>query len=361
MTNHPVTAHDPTLNQFGFCVPLFAYPGAAFFRTPNWTALDPAAAVDAALVAERLGYDSLWVADHLVHGNDGGILEGWSTLSFLAGRTSRIRLGTIHLSHHFRPPGLTAKMAATLDALSDGRLIFFYDIGGGIPECPAYGYDVPPLGERIARLDEGLTLIKRLWNAEEPLTFTGNYYHTDAAICRPKPHQRPMPPIWLGEIREDPWCDVVCRHATGWNSTPASLATLRSKLEKLASAASRAGRDLASFELSLEIEILIGENRAEVRRLADQIAAHPSTSQARQRDDVLEFLRTTDPATQTTLPASYEERVLIGTPDEIVDRLRAYGELGISHYMLWFLDFPATRGMELFAEKVRPAVRQRAR
>ena len=342
--------------DYGFCVPLFAYPGDSFFRTPNWTDLDPAAAVDAALRAERLGYDSLWIADHLIHGVDGGILEGWSTLAFLAGRTERIRLGTIHLSHHFRPPGLTAKMAATLDTLSNGRLIFFYDIGGGVPECPAYGYDVPPLGERIARMDEGLTLIKSLWAAEEPLSFNGQYYRTDAAICRPKPRQRPTPPIWLGEIREDPWGDVVARHATGWNSTPASVPVLQERLERLAAAARRVDRDLSSFELSLEIEILIGENRGEVRRLADQIAAHPAPSHARHRGDLAEFLRTTDPATHTQLPASYEDRVLVGTPDEVIDRLRAYEALGISHFMLWFLDFPSTKGLDLFAEKVLPAM-----
>src|SRR6185437_11313126 len=100
---------------------------------------------------------------------------------------------------------------------------------------------------------EGLTLIKSLWAAEEPLSFNGQYYRTDAAICRPKPRQRPTPPIWLGEIREDAWCDVVARHATGWNSTPASGPVLQERLERLATAARRVDRDLNSFELSLEI------------------------------------------------------------------------------------------------------------
>src|SRR5579859_7833632 len=90
--------------DFGLCVPLFAYTGAAFFRTPAWSQLEPQVAVEAAVLAEHLGYDSLWVADHLMHGNDGGILEGWSTLAFLAGRTHRIRLGTIHLAQLLRPP-----------------------------------------------------------------------------------------------------------------------------------------------------------------------------------------------------------------------------------------------------------------
>ena len=120
----PTPVPTPT-TQFGFCVPLFANPGAAFFRTPAWTALDPPAAVAAAVEAERLGYESVWVADHLIHGHDGGILEGWTTLCVAAGRTQRAKLGTIHLAQPFRAPSLLAKMAATLDALSGGRLILF--------------------------------------------------------------------------------------------------------------------------------------------------------------------------------------------------------------------------------------------
>jgi alkanesulfonate monooxygenase SsuD/methylene tetrahydromethanopterin reductase-like flavin-dependent oxidoreductase (luciferase family) len=337
-------------------VPLFAHTGASFFRTPAWTRLDPSAAVEASVLAERLGYDSLWVADHLLHGHDGGILEGWSTLAYLAGATSRIKLGTIHLAHLLRPPALTAKMAATLDALSNGRLIFFYDVGGGEPESTAYGYDVPPLAERIDRMDEGLQLIRQLWTSEEPIDFAGRFYRTKAAVCRPKPLQRPTPPIWLGEIRDDSWGDVVWRHASGWNSTPVSVAEYRSRLDRLASAPNRGGRDLSDLELSLEIEVMIGPNRAAVRQLADEIAALPAPGSRFTRDDLVSFLRTTDPQ-QTRLPASYEERTLVGTPDDVVDRIREYQQLGIRHFMLWFLDFPSRRGMELVAEKVLPAIR----
>lgn len=343
--------------RVGLCVPVFALPGPSFFRTPNWSELDPRAAVQAALLAERLGYDSLWVADHLIHGGDGGILEGWSTLCFLAGRTQRIGLGTIHLAHLLRPPALTAKMAATVDALSNGRLIFFYDVGGGMPESARYGYDVPDLPERLARMDEGLSLIRALWTADGPVTFEGQYYHTDQAICLPRPAQRPTPPIWLGEAREDPWCDVVSRHGTGWNSTPASLTEYQAKTERLAAAARRAGRDLDSFELSLEIEVLIGPDRASVRQLADQIAARPAAGSFRPRADVVSYLQETDPARDWRLPSSYEDRTLVGTPDEIVDRVRQYQNLGVRHFMLWFLDFPSTGGIELFAEKVLPGIR----
>lgn len=342
--------------KFGLCVPVFAHPGASFFRTPNWTALDPDEAVEAALLAEKLGYDSLWVADHLIHGNDGGILEGWTTLAFLAGRTSRVQLGTIHLAHLFRPPALTAKMVATLDALSRGRLIFFYDARPSSPEEIAYGFDATPIAERIESMDEGLDLIRRLWAADEPIDFTGKHYHLQGAICRPKPVQRPAPPIWFGEIRADPWRDVVWKHASGWNSVPTTLEGYAAKLEKLNAAAARAGRDPRSLELSLEIEVLIAPDRAAVRRLADQIATRPAAGPARIKTELLNHLQTTDPAREHRLTPSFENQALVGTPDEVVDRIRAYQNLGVSHFMLWFLDFPSTRGIELFASDVIPHV-----
>jgi alkanesulfonate monooxygenase SsuD/methylene tetrahydromethanopterin reductase-like flavin-dependent oxidoreductase (luciferase family) len=116
--------------RFGFCVPVFANPGPAFFRTPGWTALEPGAAVDAAVEAERLGFDSIWVADHLMHGFDDAILEGWTTLAVIAGRTRHIRLGTIHLAQPLRAPAIAAQMAATQVARSGGRLNHMYHGGG---------------------------------------------------------------------------------------------------------------------------------------------------------------------------------------------------------------------------------------
>ncbi|HUX87424.1 MAG TPA: LLM class flavin-dependent oxidoreductase, partial [Chloroflexota bacterium] len=287
----------------------------------------------------------------------GAILEGWSTLAFLAGRTRQIQLGSIHLAHLFRSPTLTAKMVATLDTLSDGRLIFFYDVGGLGAEATAYGFPALSWPERIARFDEALGLICQLWTATEPVTFLGKYYQTDSAICLPSPRQRPTPPIWLGEVREDPWTDVVCKHATGWNSTPTTVDGYREKLEKLGAAARRVGRDLGSFDQSLEIEVMIAPDRPSVRALADQIAALPAAGPARPRLDLVEFLQTSDPQHDWRLPASFEGRALVGTPDEVVDRIRQYQALGVSHFMLWFLDFPSTAGLRLFAEKVLPALR----
>jgi alkanesulfonate monooxygenase SsuD/methylene tetrahydromethanopterin reductase-like flavin-dependent oxidoreductase (luciferase family) len=335
--------------RFGFCVPMFANPGPAFFRTPRWTALEPARAIDAAIEAERLGYDSIWVADHLMHGFDDAILEGWTTLSVIAGQTSTIKLGTIHLAQPFRAPAIAAKMAASLDALSNGRLIFFYDCGWQEAEVRAYGLDWPSEPERVARMTEGLDLIQALWSAESPLDFRGQFFSTNSARCRPGPVQQPRPPIWLGEARTAAWLDAIVPYADGWNSTPASPRNLRAKLDSLRAACERAGRDIAELELSLEIQVLVAPTEVEVKDIAREIASLPPSKRGEPLADVVAALADDRPLSATI------DNWLVGTPDAVVEQVRDYTALGISHFMLWFVDFPSLAGLRLFAERVRPA------
>lgn len=332
--------------KFGYCVPIFANPGPAFFRTPAWTALDTRAAVDAAVEAERLGFDSVWVADHMMHGFDDAIMEGWTTVSAIAGRTTSIRLGMIHLAQPFRTPQLAAKMSATLDSISDGRLIFFYDSGWQEPEVRAYGLDWPGDHERIARMDEGLDLIKAMWTAQQPLKFHGKFFSTDGAMCRPAPMQSPRPPIWLGEAHNATWLDAVVRHADGWNSTPVSPATLRTKLDGLRAACDRAGKNLADLELSLETQVLIAPTEAEVKAIARQICSLPPSKRGTPRQDVVAFLNGDDDRPLSAVVDDW----LVGTPESIAQQLQPFQELGITYFMLWFLDFPSRNGMQLFAD-----------
>jgi alkanesulfonate monooxygenase SsuD/methylene tetrahydromethanopterin reductase-like flavin-dependent oxidoreductase (luciferase family) len=343
-----VTSPLQSAVKFGYCVPVFANPGAAFFRTPAVTALDPRAAVDVAVEAERLGFDSVWVADHLMHGFDDAIMEGWTTLSVIAGRTSRIRLGTIHLAQPFRAPAIAAKMAGTLDALSDGRLIFFYDCGWQAPEVRAYGLDWPSDDERIARMDEGLDLIEALWASETPVDFRGKYFATSGAVCRPRPKQQPRPPIWLGESHSEAWLDAIVRHADGWNSTPASPRHLHAKLEALRAACERAGTDMARLELSLETQVLIAETESEVRSIARRIANLPLSKRGSPRSDLIAALES---STEQPLSGVVDDW-LVGTPESISQQLRVYTNMGISYFMLWFLDYPSLDGMRLFSERM---------
>src|SRR5437660_12045377 len=124
--------------EFGYCLPIFAWPSGNFFRTPNYRQLDAKTTMALGVRAEELGYDSLWVADHLMLGKDEAILEGWTTLSALAGCTQRAKLGIIHQALFFRHPSVTAKMIATLDQISGGRFIYFADTGTRAGEHHAY-------------------------------------------------------------------------------------------------------------------------------------------------------------------------------------------------------------------------------
>jgi alkanesulfonate monooxygenase SsuD/methylene tetrahydromethanopterin reductase-like flavin-dependent oxidoreductase (luciferase family) len=231
-------------------------------------------------------------------------------------------------------------MASTLDALSGGRLIFFYDCGWQEAEGQACGLPWPDEAERIARMDEGLTLIDRLWCSEVPLDFTGQFERTVAAICRPKPVQQPRPPIWLGEARTDHWLDTIMRHAGGWNSVPATVPQLRDKIDRLRLACQRAGRELSQLELSLETQVLVAPSEAEVEATLSRIAALPASPRGAPKS--IDALR---------------QDSLLGSPATVVSRLRDYSALGISHFMLWFLDFPCLSGLRLFAEQVLPAAR----
>lgn len=342
----------------GVCLPIFACPGHLAFRTPSYPTLDPRVSLDYGVLADELGYDSLWLADHLQLGKNGAILEGWTTLSVLAGRTRRAMLGTIHLSNAFRHPALTAKMAATLDQLSGGRLIFFYDAGWGRPEIDAYGLEYPDSHEiRLERMREGLEIVRRLWSQSGPITYDGKHYHVRDATCEPKPLQRPHPPIWTGEASHAALCDMAAQLGQGWNSVPVSPSELRSKLDVLHQACDRASRDFNDLEISLETQILIAPTHADLDRALDRIEELRQNEVAQLHNGSTGHLGPTASARSVAeVAAKSRHQWLFGTPDEVVDQIRVYRALGVSHLMLWFLDAPHPAGVRLFAEKVRPAL-----
>src|SRR5262249_16865260 len=152
--------------------------------------LDAATTLQLGIEADSLGYDSIWVADHLMLGKDEAIFEGWTTLSALAGATRKAKLAIIHQANFFRQPAVAAKMIATLDQLSGGRFIYFADPGTRASEHHAYGLHYPETMEaRMPELLEALELQLALWRTspEAPLTYTGKYYEVRDAVCTPPP------------------------------------------------------------------------------------------------------------------------------------------------------------------------------
>lgn len=156
---------------------------------------------DLAQGAERSGFDSFWVSDHLFGGPGGtpdrNCLEAWTLLAALSRDTTTIRLGVLVAAVQYRNPALQAKMAAGVDHMSGGRLEFGIGAGWKEDEYRAYGYDFPSAGERVDQLRDGLEITGRLWQ-DERATYHGKHYRIDDAVCAPKPTQRPRPPIWIG-------------------------------------------------------------------------------------------------------------------------------------------------------------------
>jgi alkanesulfonate monooxygenase SsuD/methylene tetrahydromethanopterin reductase-like flavin-dependent oxidoreductase (luciferase family) len=342
--------------RFGFCIPIFANPGMAFFRTPCYERLDWPATRKAVLECEALGYDSLFVADHVFLGRHGAIYEGWTLLSALAGMTRRMQLSPIHLCDSFRNPALTAKQIATLDIVSEGRFILFYDYGWRRAEFDAYGFDFEDSDdERAAKMVEGLAIIKGMLT-EPRFSYQGRFYSVREAVCEPKAVQRPLPPIWMGEVNNPVMVEAIVAHADVFNSMPASLEGFREKLRVLDAACARAGRDPASIGRSLETQILVRESHSEIDACFERIER---LRPAEQSDaDILAQMKATNPALESYgTRADYEQEFVIGTPDQVARRLREYADLGASHFMLWFMDYPDLAGLRLFAREVMPRFR----
>lgn len=335
--------------RFGYCLPIFAYPGARLFRTPNYARLDPSRTMALARLADQLGYDSLWVADHLMLGHDNAILEGWTTLAALAGATQHARLGMIHQGHFFRPPALHAKMTATLDQISGGRFIYFIDAGYGKAEHLAYGLRYPDtMEERLREVLAGLEITLALWQSEAPVTMTRGPFTITAATATPRPAQQPHPPVWFGEAHPL-ILDATARLAQGWNTVPVGVTEVKRRLAALQAACDRVGREINEIERSLEVQILVALDRQTVReRLRAMVSLAPPSEPL---DSELQAFLT---GQRDELPASLADQWLVGAPDEVAQQIRAYLDLGITHFLLWFMDAPDEAGLRLFAEEVAP-------
>jgi alkanesulfonate monooxygenase SsuD/methylene tetrahydromethanopterin reductase-like flavin-dependent oxidoreductase (luciferase family) len=338
--------------QFGFCLPIFAAPGARFFRTPNYAQLDPRATFEMAVRADELGYDSLWVADHLMLGRDLAIMEGWTTLAALAGATKRARLGMIHQGHFFRNPALAAKMTSTLDHISGGRFIYFIDGGYGEREHIAYGLHYPPtMEERMEEVVDGLKLTLALWRENQPVTYQGKRFHVDGAVNMPLPKQKPHPPIWFGEAHPS-ILEACAQYGNGWNSVPVGYDEVKRRLGLLAEACAAQGRSIDELERSLETQILIAPDAAGLRAVLQRmIDLDPGDGKLPEGLD--DFLS----GKTDELPPSAKNAWIAGTPDEVAAQIQSYLDLGITHFLFWFMDAPDHAGMELFAGEVAPRFR----
>jgi len=274
--------------------------------------------VDDFQMAERLGFDHAWLVDHLVDTDgppENGCHEAWTLLAALATLTSRIRLGVLVTSNTFRNPALLLKEAVTVDHVSGGRLILGLGTGWHEDEHRRYGFDLPAAGERVARLEEAVQVI-RLLMGQERTTFNGRFYRLDDARLVPAPVQRPIP-ILIAAHRPR-MLRVAARYADQWDTFAAMDGTATEGVE-----ADVAGRIAALDAACREV----GRDPNEIRR-----STWASGAVLRSTDAYLDFVRRhhalgfTD--FTTVLPAPEHEPVLERVAREVIPALRSGGLLG---------------------------------
>jgi F420-dependent oxidoreductase-like protein len=219
-------------------------------------------------MGDEAGFDHIWPFDHLIAlGNDPTrlIFDGWTILGALAENTKRARIGLNVTGNLYRHPGLLAKIAVTVDHLSDGRLEMGIGAAWNEPEFKMYGMPFPSAADRIRMLDEACSVLKALWT-EERATFKGRFYQLDAAIAEPKPVQKPYPPIWIGGSGPKRTLRVVAKHADVWSAngpTPAETFALMKILDEHCAAV---GRDPATIRRSSQLR---AENEDAALRIAE--------------------------------------------------------------------------------------------
>jgi len=285
--------------------------------------------------ADALGFDSVWLDDHfypIVRPHAEPQMEGWTLLAALARETRRIGIGILVSCNSYRSPALVAKMAATVDVLSGGRLIHGMGAGWHQGEYEGYGYDFPSVGERLRQLDEALRVQRLLWTEERP-SFEGRYYRLREAICNPKPVQRPHPPILIGGGGERVLLRLVARHANVWNNG-GTVGEFRQKLDVLRRHCEAEGRAYAAIEKSWFGSVILDADADRAAKRLERTAAAWGTT-----------------------PAEMAGRALAGTPEQVVERVREYVAVGVTSFIGMFGRVDDRRSTRLFAERVLPAFR----
>lgn len=201
-------------------------------------------------------FEHAWLNDHLMslgdHPND-PLLESWTLLAALAAHTQRLRVGVMVTDNTYRHPALLAKMAATIDVISHGRLNFGIGTGWSEQEHRAYGITLPSPGERIRRLGEACDLTRQLWT-QTVVNFAGRYYQLQEAYCEPKPVQKPHPPFVIGAEGKQTLRVVAC-HADIWDCSVNTPEEYSHKSAVLDDACAAIGRDPATIEHSRHISV----------------------------------------------------------------------------------------------------------
>jgi F420-dependent oxidoreductase-like protein len=285
---------------------------------PRWQKL--------AKAVEALGFAGLYRSDHYTNANppDKDSLELWVSLTWLASHTSRIAFGPLVSPVSFRQPTMTARMAAAVDDLSNGRLTLGLGAGWQVREHENYGWELLDVPDRFARFEEGLTVITQLLKSDEPVFFNGRYYTVKEGVVLPRPKRPGGPPILIGGNGPKRTLPLAAKFADEWNAVFISPDVFRERSRLLDELLAANGRSPGDVRRSLMTRGQLGTD--------EQLASQYKASLAELR----------------------EHGFVIGTPTAMVDQLGKWAEAGVQRIMLQWLDLDDLDGLETIASKVLP-------
>jgi F420-dependent oxidoreductase-like protein len=281
--------------------------------------------------AENSGFDSFWVMDHFhqiqfVGRPEEPMLEGWTVISMLAAITTKIKLGTLVTGIIYRYPSVLAKIAATLDVLSKGRLFMGIGAAWNEQESLAYGISFPSNQERLLMLDEAIQVIRKMWTDEPYASFNGKYYQIRNAYCNPKPIQKPSPPILVGGSGERKTLKIVAKYADACNLF-GSPETVKKKLDILKEHCKSVGRDYSSIlKTKLCVIIVDDNNDMAINRVRKTFGGMPE-------EHVKEF-------------------VIYGTPEDVSRQIETLEQVGIQYLIVDLEPYRELEALDTFASKV---------
>ncbi|GHO81997.1 LLM class flavin-dependent oxidoreductase [Dictyobacter formicarum] len=295
--------------QFGWCIP---------FESGDRSRTEQLTAYQQGLDIISGHFDTAWMGDHVQFGEK-SVLEAWTAMSYLAARSSNITFGHLVLCQLFRNPALLAKMAATLQYMSEGRFILGLGTGWHQEECNSYNFEFPTPGVRIEELEETLQIVKALWR-EDHVTIEGKYYSVKDANCQPKPD--PIPPIMVAAFQPR-MMRLAARHADWWVTQGAEIPKITAQVESLNEACDKIGRGRTSIKRLLQLGCYCAPTETELKQIIGNKEVNPNWS-------------------------------LSGTPAQVVEQLRPFIDLGFDHFIIDTSDFPNLTTLKMLAYEVLP-------
>lgn len=277
--------------------------------------------IDAAMPHLKPYMTSFWMNDHFMFGAD-PLFEAWTVLAVLAARYPHMKVGPMVLGQSYRNPAMLAKMAATLQILSQGNFIMGIGAGWKEDEYHAYDYEFPSTRVRMEQLEDTLEILIRMWTEPGQVTFQGKHYRVTGAYCEPKPD--PAPPILVGGGGATTML-LAAKYAQVWNLSDSNITRYTQHLARLREQCEKAGRDPATLRLSWYGRVAVGRNEAEALRRGYGKFTH--------------------------------ENAFVGTPEHIVEQMNEFVDVGCDFLMLEPLGIPDPDVLAMLSQEILPRVK----